>query len=119
MNYFSEGNKFYNIKDYERAIACYKKSISQNANIACSYYNSGVCFIKLKNFDNAIIMLNKAISIKRESKYYFNLGYCYVMKECFNKALCLFNIAWSIDPDDTDCEKAISLLISKLDKRII
>ena len=117
MNYFNEGNKFYNIQDYKRALDCYTKSASQNLNEACSYYNCGVCFIKLKNFDDAIIALNKAISLKRESKYFFNLGYCYVMKECFNTALRLFNLAWSIDPNDTDCEKAINLIISKLHKK--
>lgn len=117
MNYFSEGNKYYNIQDYENAIDCYKKAASQNLNKACSYYNCGVCYIKLKNFDDAIVMLNNAISIKRESKYFFNLGYCYVMKECLNTALRLFNLAWSIDPDDNDCEKAINLIISKLHKK--
>lgn len=117
MNYFSEGNKYYNTQEYEKAIVCYKKAASQNLNKACSYYNCGVCYIKLKNFDDAIIMLNKAISIKRESKYYFNLGYCYVMKECLNTALRLFNLAWSIDPDDNECEKAINLIISKLHKK--
>ncbi|MFW2490030.1 tetratricopeptide repeat protein [Clostridium chromiireducens] len=116
MNYFNEGNKYYNSKDYERAIDCYKKSASQNLNSACSFYNCGVCFIKLKNFDDAILMLNKAISIKRESKYFFNLGYCYVMKECLDTALRHFNLAWSIDPNDKDCEKAINLIISKLYK---
>ena len=119
MNYFNEGNKSYNIQNYQKAIDCYKKSASQNANEACSYYHCGVCFIKLKNFDDAIIMLNKAITLKRESKYFFNLGYCYVMKECLNTALRLFNLAWSIDPTDQDCEKAINLLITKLHKKII
>lgn len=117
MNYFNEGNKFYNTQEYEKAIACYKKSASQNSNTACSYYNCGVCYIKLKNFDDAIVMLNKAIAIKRESKYFFNLGYCYVMKECLNTALRFFNLAWSIDPNDNDCEKAINLIISKLHKK--
>lgn len=117
MNYFNEGNKFYNMQNYEKAINCYNKSASQNINKACSYYNSGVCFIKLKNFDDAIIMLNKAIAIKRESKYFFNLGYCYVMKECMSTALRFFNLAWSIDPDDKDCEKAINIIISKLCKK--
>ena len=117
MNYFNEGNNFYNIQDYERAIDCYKKSASQNINEACAYYNSGVCFIKLKKFDDAIEILNRALSIKRESKYLFNLGYCYVMKECHNKALRLFNLAWSIDPTDKDCENAINIIISKLQKK--
>lgn len=119
MNYFNEGNKLYNIQDYNRAIDCYKKSAMQNQNEACSYYNAGVCFIKLKDYNNAITMLNKAIKLQRESKYIFNLGYCYAMKECPDKALRLFNLAWSIDSNDTDCEKAVNLLISKLHKNII
>ena len=116
MNYFNEGNKFYNGKDYEKAIDCYMKAIIQNINIACSYYNIGVCFIKLKKFDDAIDMLKKAISLQKESKYFINLGYCYSMKNCLDKALCHFNLAWSIDPDDDECEKAVNLIISKLQK---
>ena len=116
MNYFNEGNKFYNGKDYEKAIDCYMKAIIQNINIACSYYNIGVCFIKLKKFDDAIDMLKKAISLQTESKYFFNLGYCYSMKNCLDKALCHFNLAWSIDPDDDECEKSVNLIISKLQK---
>lgn len=30
MNYFTEGNKFYNMKDYEKAMDFYKKSASEN-----------------------------------------------------------------------------------------
>ncbi|WP_294393330.1 tetratricopeptide repeat protein [uncultured Clostridium sp.] len=116
MNYFNEGNKFYNNKNYEKAIDYYTKAIVQNINVACSYYNIGVCYIKLKNFDEAISMLKKAISLQKESKYYFNLGYCYSMKNCLDKALRLFNLAWSIDPDDIECEKAVNLIISKLQK---
>ena len=37
MNYFNEGNKFYNNKNYEKAIDCYTKAIVQNINVACSY----------------------------------------------------------------------------------
>lgn len=119
MNYFNEGNKLYNVQDYSKAIECYKKSAAQKQNEACSYYNAGVCFIKLKDYNNAIMMINKAIELQRESKYFFNLGYCYAMKEYPDKALRLFNLAWSLDSNDIDCEKAINLLISKLDKKII
>ncbi|WP_244835403.1 tetratricopeptide repeat protein [Clostridium sp. BJN0001] len=114
MNYFNEGNKYYNQKDYKRALYYYKKSIFKNQNEACSYYNSGVCFIKLQNYDDAIEFLKKAISLSREGKYIFNLGYCYAMKECIDKALRLFNLAWSIDSNDKECEKAVNILISKI-----
>ena len=114
MDFFNEGNKLYNNKNYEKAIDYYKKSVMNNENEACSYYNAGVCFIKLKDFDNAILMINKAISIQKESKYFFNLGYCYAMKENSNKALINFNIAWALNNDDLDCEKAINMITKKI-----
>ena len=117
MNFFNEGNKLYNSQDYKRAIDCYKKAINTKDNEACSYYNAGVCFIKLKDYDNAIDMIKKAIVLHHESKYYFNLGYCYAMKEDTNKALINFNIAWSLNNDDSDCEKAIKLITSRLGRK--
>ena len=116
MNFFNEGNKLYNDKDYQKAIDCYKKAVIQKENEACSYYNAGVCFIKLKDYSNAITMLNKAIFIQRESKYHFNLGYCYAMIDNKNKALINFNLAWALNNDDTDCEKAINLITVKMSK---
>ncbi|MBS5948734.1 MAG: tetratricopeptide repeat protein [Clostridium sp.] len=113
MNYFNEGNMYYNLKDYSKAIDYYKLSIENEDNVACSYYNSGVCYIKLKNFDKAIELIKKAILIQQESKYYFNLAYCYAMKENVKKALIYFNMAWSLDSTDIDCEKAINLIMAK------
>ena len=118
MNFFNEGNKHYNLKDYEKAIDLYKLSIENNENIACSYYNCGVCFIKLKEFDKAMEMIKKALTMQQESKYYFNLAYCYAMKEDVKKALIYFNMAWSLDSSDTDCEKAIKLILSKSKKAL-
>lgn len=117
MDYFSEGNKYYNFKDFKRAIELYNASIKNNQNLTCSYYNAGVCYIKLKDFDSAISMIEKAISIQKESKYFFNLAYCHAMKEEVKKALIYFNIAWSLDNSDTDCEKAIKLIMEKLEKK--
>lgn len=117
MSFFNEGNKLYNTQDYKRAIDCYKKAIEIKDNEACSYYNSGVCFIKLREYDNAITMIKKALQLHKESKYYFNLGYCYAMKEDTNKALINFNIAWALNNEDTDCEKAIKLITSRIVKK--
>ena len=116
MNFFNEGNKHYNLKDYEKAIDLYKNSIENNENTACSYYNCGVCYIKLKDFDKAIEMIKTALTMQQESKYYFNLAYCYAMKEESKKALIYFNMAWSLDSSDNDCEKAINLITNKIGK---
>lgn len=113
MNYFNEGNKYYNLKDFKKAINFYNMSIENNENTTCSYYNAGVCYIKIKNFDSAIKMIKRALAMQQESKYFFNLAYCYAMKEEIKKALIYFNLAWSLDNSDDDCEKAINLIISK------
>ncbi|AYE35528.1 tetratricopeptide repeat protein [Clostridium septicum] len=118
MDYFNEGNRFYNLKEYKNAIDCYKLSIDKYENVACSLYNSGVCYIKLKDFNNAISMIKKALELQKESKYFFNLAYCYAMLEDTNKALIYFNIAWSLDDSDNDCEKAIKLIMSKKKKAL-
>lgn len=112
-NYFNEGNKYYNEENYKKAISFYKKSIENDENPVCSYYNSGVCYIKLKDFDSAIYMIKKALEFHKESKYFFNLAYCYAMKNEVKKALIYFNMAYSLDDTDVDCEKAINLIISK------
>jgi len=111
MNYFEKANDLYNTKDYEKAISMYQKAIKTKDNEAASLYNTAVCFIKLKQYEKAIPLLKTAILKRRESKYFFNLGYCFAMLNNNNKALIYFNTAWSIDNEDSDCEKAINLII--------
>ena len=118
MSYFTDGTKYYNNKDYSKAIEYYIKSIDANENEGFAYYNTGVCYIKLKDFKSAINMLKKALTIHEENKYYFNLAYCYAMLEKTNKALIYFNRAWALDASDKDCEKAINLIMSKNKKAL-
>lgn len=113
MNYFQKANDYYNLKDYHKAIALYKKSIKLKTNEAASLYNTAVCFIKLKNFKDAIPLLKKSLLLKKDSKYFFNLGYCYIMLDNNKKALINFKAAWALNPNDSDCKKAISLIKNK------
>lgn len=111
MNYFEKANKYYNKKDYINAINLYKKSIEIKQNEAAALYNSAVCLIKLKAYENAIDLIKKAIHLKSDSRYFFNLGYCYAMLSNNRKALICFNTAWSLDNDDSDCERAVNKII--------
>ncbi|NLL31032.1 MAG: tetratricopeptide repeat protein [Clostridiales bacterium] len=116
MGNFTEGNNYYNKRDYKKAIASYKKAIEKGESTTCANYNLGVCYIKLKEYDLAIPYFKKAISMQNESKYFFNLAYCYAMKNEIKKALINFNIAWALDNTDEDCKKAIEI-ISKKNKK--
>ena len=48
MDYFQKANDIYNTKDYNKAIALYKKAAEMKDNEAGSLYNTAVCFIHLK-----------------------------------------------------------------------
>ena len=111
MNYFEKANDLYNTKDYIKAISMYKRAIKLKENEAASLYNTAVCFIKLKQYEKAIPLLKTALLRRRDSKYFFNLGYCFAMLNDNKKALIYFNSAWAIDNEDSDCEKAINLII--------
>lgn len=116
MNYFDMANNLYNDNKFYDAFHMYKKSIEEGESISSSLYNAAVCLIKLKNFKDAVIYLKDALALKKDSKYFFNLGYCYAMMNRKNLALQYFNTAWSYDNDDTDSEKAISLILRSLRK---
>lgn len=119
MNYFEKANLCYNNKDYETAFNLYKKSIEIKQNEAASLYNSAVCLIKLKAYGKAIILIKRALKLKRDSRYFFNLGYCYALLNNNGKALIYFNTAWSINNEDSDCEKAINMIVNHYRKNII
>ena len=68
MSYFSEANKYYNSKEYKKAISYYRKSIADKENEACSYYNAGVCFIKLKDYKKALLNFNLAWAINNNDE---------------------------------------------------
>lgn len=114
MVYFTKGIEYYNKKNYKKAIEMYCKSIELKENETASMYNAAVCFIKLKNYVNAIPLIRAALERKKDSKYYFNLGYCYAMLKESKLALIYFNRSWALDNDDTECEKAINILLEKL-----
>lgn len=116
MDYFNAANECYKTKDYKKAISLYQKAIDNKDNEASAYYNSAVCFIKLCQYETAIDLINKALKIKKESKYYFNLAYCYAMIKNNKKALQYFNTSWAMDNEDKECEKAIKLILKNICK---
>ena len=117
MNYFSKGNEFYNNENYKEALSYYKKAIENKDCEYHAFYNSGVCHIKLKNYQKAIDMIKKALELHKDSKYFFNIAYCYSMLKDDIKALRYFNLAWALDNLDTDCERAIKLIATKIKKQ--
>lgn len=116
MSYFKKANELYNSKQYKKAITMYQRALEVNENEASSLYNTAVCYIKLQNYKKAISLLKTAINRKKESKYFYNLAYCYAMINNNRKALNYFNSAWALDNNDSDCEKAINIILDSYRK---
>lgn len=134
MNAFQLGNAVYNNGQYEEAIENYSKAIRErnceDKDLYCCYYNIGVCHLKLKNYTNSLDYLRNAyelIMLKYYnkdsaeelkiflSKVFFNIGFCYAKLDNAKLSFINFNRAYSLNPDDSDCRKAIKLASKELD----
>jgi tetratricopeptide (TPR) repeat protein len=110
ISYFDEANIIYGKGNYKEALKMYKKAIKENCNSPSAFYNAGVCYIKLKEYSNALKSFIRTIELgDRRNKVYFNLGYCYLALEDAKKAYLSFNISYSLNNEDTECEKAIKM----------
>ncbi len=62
--FFNIGNVYYSMKDYDKAIVFYKKSISVDPDYENAWYNLGVTYyMNLKNFENALYAFKKVRKI--------------------------------------------------------
>ncbi|HEY5560774.1 MAG TPA: tetratricopeptide repeat protein [Clostridiaceae bacterium] len=111
MDYFEKAKDMYYTQDYKGALFLYQKALEERENITAALYNCGVCLIKLKDYKEAIPLFKSALIRRSDSKYYFNLAYCYAMLKDKKKALIYFNSSWALNHEDTDCDKAIKLLL--------
>ncbi len=67
--YFNAGNVYYAMKDYEKAVYSYKKSISVDPGYENAWYNLGVTYyINLKNFEDALLAFKKVKEINVNRK---------------------------------------------------
>lgn len=110
----NEANKCYSSKDYEKAIKLYEECIGKNYELFKCNYNIGNCHIRTLDYKKAIQFLKESLAHKTDSRSYFNIGYCQSMIGDLKQAYINFNIAWSLDNDDKECEKAINLILEKL-----
>ncbi|WP_372365593.1 tetratricopeptide repeat protein [Candidatus Uabimicrobium sp. HlEnr_7] len=89
------------LKEYEKAITQYKKTLEINPDFLYGYYNCGLVYHQLQKYDLAIASFNKAIDKNKVYKEAYNaraLSYKYIGKN--EQALADQNIAISLDPKE-------------------
>jgi len=98
--YYDRGNLYYDLKQWDLAIAEYTKAIETNPNYAPSYNNRGIIYRKLKQWDLALNDYNKAIELNPNyAKVYNNRGNVYKDLNQFDLALANFDRAIEIKPN--------------------
>tara|TARA_B110000211_G_C14073987_1_gene551187 strand:- start:38 stop:3004 length:2967 start_codon:yes stop_codon:yes gene_type:complete len=110
FNYFNEiaGTYRYELRNYNKAIEYYDKSIEAKSDYLYSYANKGILYKNnLMDYPKAIVNFEKAleISLKNDNlnasaDLYDYLGSTYELMEDFEKALESFTKAIEIDPNN-------------------
>ena len=102
--FVNRGNIYNNhVRDYERAIADYNKTIEINPKFSWSYLNRGIAYGRLKRWEDAIEDYGRAIELDQNYANAYNgraWSYCQINK--FEEALADINKALHLKPNDAN-----------------
>ena len=100
-DYWRQGNRYIDLKDYANAIDCFTSAISKQPTIATFYINRGVAYDHFGKYQEAISDYSKAIKLKPDDEFsYYNRGTAYDDIGEYEKAINDFNKAIELKPDD-------------------
>ena len=100
-DYWRQGNRYYNLRNYEFAIESYSNAIDMQSDIASFYNNRGFTYDDIGEYKKALSDYNKAIELKPDYKTaYNNRGRTYDKMGEYEKALSDYNRAIELNPDD-------------------
>jgi tetratricopeptide (TPR) repeat protein len=99
--YIWRGNTWYNIKEYDKAIADYEKVLVLDNNSALALYNRGFAWIAKKEYDKAIEDYDKVISLYPNdyAVVFLNRAAIRRINKEYEKAIEDYNEAIRIDPN--------------------
>ncbi|KAG2394257.1 hypothetical protein C9374_004021 [Naegleria lovaniensis] len=103
LNHKEEGNKFFKLKKYDRAIEEYSKAIQHDPNGAVYYSNRSACYQQLSDYKNMIRDALEALRIDPSlAKAYFRLAKGYSELNQHAKAYSVLCRALNIRDDESD-----------------
>ncbi|MDE6015117.1 MAG: tetratricopeptide repeat protein [Acetatifactor sp.] len=98
-DYRRQGNRYYNLKEYEKAVESYSNAINIQSNTAQFYHDRGCAYTGLKKYTEALSDYNRAIELNPKfGEAYNNRGYVYDSLGERDKALSDYNKAIELNP---------------------
>jgi tetratricopeptide (TPR) repeat protein len=99
MQWFEQGNQFFNSKDYDKAVKAYSETIKLNPQNVDAYNRRGLIY-KMKNqYENAIADFTKVIEyVQNNENVYYNRGDTYFINKQYELAIADFSKAIQINP---------------------
>ena len=92
------GNVYLSIKEYDKALRCYKLAVQNNPRSPFNHYNMGNVYLVQGKTDLATAEFLQEIEFNPEfADTYVNLGQIYMQKGIFSRALEYFNRAIELD----------------------
>ncbi|MEP2771288.1 MAG: tetratricopeptide repeat protein [Fulvivirga sp.] len=72
--YFTEGEKYYILEDYAKALLLFQKSLDTNPDNATVYYKIAQIHSQGDNVSKALQNINLALSLEKDNKYFYVLA---------------------------------------------
>ena len=63
QDWFKSGNKYYDEKNYDKAIECYEQATQENPSFADAWYNEGTALCKLDRYEDAVKAFDTVLEI--------------------------------------------------------
>lgn len=72
--YFIEGEKYFILEDYTKALALFQKSLETDPENATAYYKIAQILSSGNEYDDALKHIKQALDLEQENKYYYILA---------------------------------------------
>lgn len=72
--YFTEGEKYYILEDYSKALVLFQKALDITSNNATLYYKIAQIHAEGDNLEKALQNINTALSLEKDNKYFYVLA---------------------------------------------
>lgn len=112
FDYFTEANKLFERRRYDRAIAAYTKAIEINPTDFSFYNNRGIVYHTRKKYAEAIADFSKAVELNPNSSFtYSNRGVAYEDSGNIEQAISDYRKAVELDPNDAKARNNLNKIL--------